>query len=141
MASHKVSRRTIAQQTKAILAHAKSIDGADAHGRAELGRMLRLLKNDLSHGEWIPWIQRHTGMSRRAVQDYLALARFSEEHPELFAELAPVGATKIYALLRLEPKQIAKLAKMRGVRVPGSTRRKPLAQLSTRELLAVLRAR
>ena len=44
----------------------------------------------LLHGEWLPWLRDHVGMSERTAQDYMALAR--DPNPQRVADLSIRGA-------------------------------------------------
>lgn len=63
----------------------------------EIGRRLNEAKEQLSHGEWLPWLQEKVDFSERSAQNFMRLAREYEKS----AEIADLGASKALALLAL----------------------------------------
>lgn len=63
----------------------------------EIGRRLNEAKEQLSHGEWLPWLQGKVDFSERSAQNFMRLAREYEKS----AEIADLGASKALALLAL----------------------------------------
>lgn len=62
-----------------------------------IGRCLIEAKEQLSHGEWLPWLSEQVGYAEKTAQNFMRLAReFS--NPQALADL---GATKALALLAL----------------------------------------
>lgn len=62
-----------------------------------IGRCLIEAKDQLSHGEWLPWLSEQVGYAEKTAQNFMRLAReFS--NPQALADL---GATKALALLAL----------------------------------------
>lgn len=62
-----------------------------------IGRCLMEAKEQLPHGEWLPWLSEQVGYSEKTAQNFMRLAReFS--NPQALADL---GATKALALLAL----------------------------------------
>ena len=52
----------------------------------EVGRKLIEAKALLPHGQWLPWLKDHVGISERTAQDYMALAR--DPNPQRAAGLS-----------------------------------------------------
>lgn len=63
----------------------------------EIGRRLNEAKEQLEHGEWLPWLQEKVDFSERSAQNFMRLAREYEKS----AEIADLGASKALALLAL----------------------------------------
>lgn len=62
-----------------------------------IGRCLIEAKDQLPHGEWLPWLSEQVGYAEKTAQNFMRLAReFS--NPQALADL---GATKALALLAL----------------------------------------
>ena len=62
-----------------------------------IGRCLIEAKEQLPHGEWLPWLSEQVGYAEKTAQNFMRLAReFS--NPQALADL---GATKALALLAL----------------------------------------
>lgn len=63
----------------------------------EIGKRLNEAKEQLGHGEWLPWLRDKVDISERSAQDFMRLAREYSKS----AEIADLGATKALALLAL----------------------------------------
>ena len=63
-----------------------------------IGRCLIEAKDQLSHGEWLPWLSEEVGYSERQAQRFMRLAQGYATNPTALSDL---GATKALALLAL----------------------------------------
>jgi hypothetical protein len=43
------------------------------------GELLLKAKDQLSHGEWLPWLEKHTGVTPRSARNYMKLAKHRDE--------------------------------------------------------------
>ncbi len=59
------------------------------------GRLLTEAKNQVPHGQWLRWLQKHCQMSERTAQYYMTLARHFEANPQRVADLAMRQAIKV----------------------------------------------
>lgn len=82
--------RSMAQIEDSLRVHAQGMI-VNAIGA---GRDLLEAKEQLSHGEWLPWLQANNIQERNA-QNYMRLAVAAEQHPKL----ANIGYSKALALL------------------------------------------
>jgi protein gp37 len=57
-----------------------------AASAADAGRKLIEAKAIVGHGQWLPWLKDHVGISERTAQDYMALAR--DPNPQRAAGLS-----------------------------------------------------
>jgi len=78
----------LARRIKSELrASAKSSQLAVEHARAA-GRLLVTAKKQLSsHGDWLPWLRDHCGLSPRTAQGYMKLATLSPAQAKRVAHL------------------------------------------------------
>jgi Protein of unknown function (DUF3102) len=64
------------------------------------GRLLIEAKEQLKHGQWLPWLEEHCAMSERSAQLYMRLARHAPEleaNPQRVADLSVRGAAELLA--------------------------------------------
>jgi hypothetical protein len=61
----------------------------------EIGKTLKAAKETLPHGQFTPWITAEFGMSDRTALNYMHLAEWAEDKPEIISGLQP---TAIYLL-------------------------------------------
>ncbi len=59
------------------------------------GRLLIEAKNQVPHGQWLRWLQKHCQVSERMAQYYMTLARAFEANPQRVADLAMREAIKV----------------------------------------------
>ena len=45
-----------------------------------IGNLLLEAKEQLKHGEWLPWLKANFGSSIRSAQNYMAAARFAAKY-------------------------------------------------------------
>ena len=45
------------------------------------GKMLIVAKEQLKHGEWLPWLRDHCSLSERKAQRYMVIGRTSSPNP------------------------------------------------------------
>lgn len=64
----------------------------------EIGKRLIEAKEQLSHGEWLPWLEQRVEFTERHAQRFMKLAR-EYSNPTLVSDL---GATKALALLAIQ---------------------------------------
>lgn len=67
----------------------------------EIGKRLNEAKEQLAHGEWLPWLEGQVEFTERAAQRFMRLAR-EYSNPTLVSDL---GATKALILLALPEDQ------------------------------------
>lgn len=105
-------------------------------GRAfiEIGRRLNEAKEQLPHGEWLPWLREKVDFSERSAQDFMRLAK---EYGKS-AEIADLGASKALALLALPDSERAGfLAEKHAV----NGEEKSVADMTAAELKKAIRER
>ena len=66
-----------------------------------IGRCLIEAKEQLPHGEWLPWLNERVEFSERQARRFMQLYRECSNRPAL----ADLGATKALALLALPPEE------------------------------------
>ena len=64
----------------------------------EIGRLLIQAKEQLKHGEWLPWLRDKVDFSERLAQTFMQCAKEYGENPQMVAGL---GVSKALALLAL----------------------------------------
>jgi len=100
----------------------------------EIGRRLNEAKAQLSHGEWLPWLEKQVDISERSAQRFMQLA---SEYGKS-AKMADLGASKALQLLALNPVDrdqfLAEKHELDG-------QEKTVAEMSSRELEKALRER
>lgn len=77
-----------------------------------IGRCLIEAKDQLSHGEWLPWLSEEVGYSERQAQRFMRLAQGYATNPTALSDL---GATKALALLALPPEEREQFAEEHSV--------------------------
>lgn len=100
----------------------------------EIGRRLIEAKAQLSHGEWLPWLEEKVEFSDATAQRFMRLAR-EYENPSLVTDL---GASKALALLALPPSEREEFA---GQKHEVDGEEKTVAEMSRRELEKVIKER
>jgi hypothetical protein len=81
-------------------AHAGTIDAAKSAAAfaIEAGEALIEAKGLLKHGQWLPWLSKHCGLSPRSAQGYMQLARASGgENAQRVAHLSIREALRVIA--------------------------------------------
>ncbi len=126
----RASGRDIEAITKDILENKRS------GGKAVLaiGWGLVEAKEQLSHGEWLPWLAEQIGFSERQAQRFMRLAR-EYSNPTLVSDL---GARKALALLALPEPEREEFVELRHV-VDGAER--SVADMSAAQLEQLIRER
>lgn len=66
----------------------------------QAGLMLVAEKEKLTHGEWLPWIERYCDFSARTARDYMALARRKEEVEANWQHAADLSIRAMLASVR-----------------------------------------
>jgi hypothetical protein len=102
--------------------------------------MLRELREQIRHGEWLQWLESDVPFTARSAWSYMQLNDWAQRHPVNFQRLAPLGPTKLYLLIRLKPKKLAALLARKRHRVPMSGELRTLAGMTVAELMSVLGA-
>ena len=90
---------SLARLTDEIAAHHRAVEGAlrDAVLHAiEAGVRLLAVKEQLGHGEWLPWVRDHFRASERTAQLYMRFAR-QREYAQGVADLGVAGAAAALA--------------------------------------------
>ncbi len=59
------------------------------------GRLLIEAKNQVPHGQWLQWLQKHCQISERTAHYYMTLAQDFEANPQRVADLAMREAIKV----------------------------------------------
>lgn len=112
----------------------------DAHARVELGGLLERVRAQLDYGGWLQWVAEHLPFSERSTHLFIGLHQWAGRHPQLFPEVAPLGPTKLYVLMRLGDAQLmAFLARAKHV-IPSTGARKTLERMTISELTELVRA-
>lgn len=100
----------------------------------EIGRRLNEAKAQLTHGEWLPWLEEKVEFSEATAQRFMRLAR-EYENPSLVTDL---GASKALQLLALPPFEreefIAEKHEVNG-------QEKTVLEMSKRELAQAIKER
>lgn len=122
--------RSIEIITEEILFYKRQAGGAII----EIGRRLNEAKEQLSHGEWLPWLSEKIDFSERSAQNFMRLAREYEKS----AEIADLGASKALALLALPESERADFIAEKHV-VSGEE--KSVADMTGAELKQVIKER
>ncbi|MEM5780725.1 MAG: DUF3102 domain-containing protein, partial [Lawsonibacter sp.] len=99
-----------------------------------IGLCLIEAKNQLSHGEWLPWLNERVEFSERTAQNFMRLAR-SYSNPQ---DLADLGYAKALTLLALPPEE-----RERFLSEPHEVdgQEKDVIDMSARELEKAIRER
>jgi hypothetical protein len=63
------------------------------------GRLLIDAKEQIKHGQWLPWLRDHCGVNERTAQQYMRLARHAEELESKSASLADLTVEEAVALI------------------------------------------
>jgi len=100
----------------------------------EIGRRLLEAKEQLEHGEWLPWLEREVEFSQGTAQRLMRLAR---EYPKT-SPVTDLGVAKALLLLDVPPLEREEFAAGAHL-VDGEE--KTVAEMSKRELEAVIRER
>ena len=79
--------------TQQILQHHRSSNAATVEARAEQGRLLVEVRQTIPHGAWGSYIAHKLPYSRGTADRAVDLHHFSENHPDVFALLRPIGLT------------------------------------------------
>jgi hypothetical protein len=81
----------------------------DVHTRVAIGKLLAQVQSLLGHGAWLSWLDAEVPFEPRSAQNYIGLANWAEARPELFDQIAPLGARKLYRLMRVDDPHLAAL--------------------------------
>lgn len=81
---------TLAEQINILHDHADYHKSQEIVYRAKEGERLNQAKQRLEHGQFIPWLEQNTKVSRQQANNYMRLAR---EYPELLDDNANVKST------------------------------------------------
>lgn len=100
----------------------------------EIGRRLIEAKAQLSHGEWLPWLEEKVEFSEVTAQRFMRLAK-EYENPSLVTDL---GASKALALIALPVSERAEFAAEKHL-VNGEE--KTAAEMTVKELKEAIRER
>ena len=63
----------------------------------KIGSLLNEAKTFVEHGEWLPWLRRHTALTKRSAQNYMKAAAWADAldlkrmRPQPFAPLVGAG--------------------------------------------------
>jgi Protein of unknown function (DUF3102) len=88
--------------------HANKLHGLIAKSTAdmiEVGRDLRLIKDQLEHGQFTAWVEQEIGISIRTAQTYMQMARLAEGKNETVS-LLPPSTVRILAAKSASPEVI-----------------------------------
>ena len=72
----------------------------------EIGKRLIEAKEQLSHGEWLPWLKGKVDFSERTANDFMKLAR-EWPNPQTFADFGPSKALALLAVPAEEREEFA----------------------------------
>lgn len=122
--------RSIEVITEEILFYKRQAGGA----MIEIGRRLSEAKEQLPHGEWLPWLREKVDFSERSAQNFMRLAK---EYGKS-AEIADLGASKALALLALPDSEREEFAAQKHV-VNGEE--KTVADMTAAELKQAIKER
>ncbi len=103
----------------------------------EIGDLLRKVRAELPHGRWLPWLERMP-FAQRSAANYLALSAWANERPGHFRRLKRRGPSKLYAIMRLDGRQLRGMRPDRFYRVPGTDRERTLERMSVPEVHALV---
>ena len=92
-----------------------------------IGRCLLEAKEQLPHGEWLPWLNEQAGYSERQAQNFMLAYREYGSNPQAIADF---GATKALAMLSLPANERKELMEDPAV-----------IDMTTRQLKAAIRER
>jgi hypothetical protein len=110
----------VVRRTRSILrAHAEA-GTATAKAAVEIGRQLTHVREALEPGQWLAWVEEAVPFGPRTVQNYLALAAWSERETQAFERLHHLGLSKLYSLASLPRDLLGKLKIDEPIRVPGA---------------------
>lgn len=73
----------------------------------EIGKRLIEAKEQLPHGEWLPWLSEQVDISERMAQQFMKLSR-EWRNPNLISDLGPTKALALLAVPEEEREQFAK---------------------------------
>jgi hypothetical protein len=132
--------RDVVQLTKSIADSLAAAERSDTEARVAIGGMLRELRTQIRHGEWLRWLESDVPFTSRSAWSYMQLHDWAERHPVNYQRLASLGPTKLYLLIRLKPKNLAALLARKRHRVPMSGQLRTLAGMTVAELKSVLTA-
>ncbi|MCA9622237.1 MAG: DUF3102 domain-containing protein [Myxococcales bacterium] len=120
-----------------ILQLVGAVQADEVEARAEVGKRLAVVRAELPHGAWLPWVKEHLPFGPESARRAIQLHEFRGSQPEVFAKLRPLGLTKVYALLALGPKQRDELVGKRHV-VPSTGFEKAPLEMTFAEMMEVL---
>ena len=110
----------LAAEIKRLHGEAKQLAEASVARAIEAGEYLIEAKQQLKHGEWLPWLSEHCGMSPRSAQLYMHVAKNKTEiQKRNVAHLSLQGVVKDLA----KPERSWVIGPM-----PGADHMVPLAQ-------------
>jgi hypothetical protein len=132
--------RNVVELTTSIIDSLAGAERSDAEARVAIGGKLRELRGQIRHGEWLRWLESDVPFTPRSAWSYMQLHDWAQRHPVNFQQLAPLGPTKLYFLIRLAPEDLATLLERKRHRVPGSGKLRTLEGMTVAELRAVLGA-
>ena len=72
----------------------------------EIGKRLIEAKDQLSHGEWLPWLKEKVDFSERSANDFMKLAR-EWPNPQTFADFGPSKALALLSVPAEEREEFA----------------------------------
>jgi hypothetical protein len=130
--------RDVVALTKSIRERVADAERSDAEARVAIGGMLRELREQIRHGEWERWLESDVPFTPRSAWSYMQLHDWAQRHPVNFQQLAPLGPTKLYLLIRLKPEKLAALLKRKRHLVPMTGKLRSLAGMTVAELMSVL---
>lgn len=136
--SRTLKHKAVVQLTEAIVALEKSAAMGDVEARVEIGGMLAELRDLLPHGEWLRWLDSDVPFTPRIAQVYMHLHAWAQTHQVTFQRIAPLGASKVYLLMRQPGKVLAALLSQDRHRVPDTGKLRTLEGMTFKELLSVV---
>ncbi|MEZ4446974.1 MAG: DUF3102 domain-containing protein [Polyangiaceae bacterium] len=120
-----------------ILQLVGAVQADEVAARAEVGKRLAAVRAELPHGAWLPWVKEHLPFGPESARRAIQLHEFRGSHAEVFAKLAPLGLTKVYALLALPPMERDVFVGKRHV-VPSTQHEKAPLEMTFAEMMEVL---
>lgn len=108
-----------------------------ATGIIEVGKRLIEAKQQLTHGEWIPWLSKQVKFSERTAQYFMQASIEFGENPQAIADL---GTTKVFILLDKFDTQ-DKREEFINTTHTVSGEEKTVDEMTTRELQQVIKER
>ena len=104
--------------------------------RAQVGKLLLEVKGELSHGDWLFWLNDNVPFTAATAKRAIQLWHLSQSDPDAFEALRPLGLTKAYKLMSMAPAaRDAFLTKAHAV--PGGGVQTPL-EMTFEQMMAVL---